>query len=167
MPRTVSTYPKLSLERKQLNSHNKYSEYLFTPGTMPSLPTSGDEKYSCHGLWEQVAQSYLTPCDPMDCTVHGILQARTLEWVGSLSLLPGDLSNPGIEPKSPALQVDSLPAEPQGKPKNTGVGSLSLLQQIFPTQESNWRNRTALQVDSLPTELIREAQDYLLIQYHC
>ena len=103
----------------------------------------------------------------MDCTVHGILQARTLEWVGSLSLLPGDLSNPGIEPKSPALQVDSLPAEPQGKPKNTGVGSLSLLQQIFPTQESNWRNRTALQVDSLPTELIREAQDYLLIQYHC
>ena len=31
----------------------------------------------------------------------------------------------------------SLPAEPQGKPKNTGVGSLSLLQQIFPTQELN------------------------------
>ena len=35
------------------------------------------------------------------------------------------------------LQVDSLPSEPQGKPKNTGVGSLSLLQRIFPTQESN------------------------------
>ena len=35
------------------------------------------------------------------------------------------------------MQVDSLPAEPPGKPKNTGVGSLSLLQQIFPTQESN------------------------------
>ena len=33
--------------------------------------------------------------------------------------------------------MDSLPAEPQGKPKNTGVGSLSLLQQIFPTQELN------------------------------
>ena len=45
--------------------------------------------------------------------------------------------NPGIEPKSPALQVDSLPAEPQGKPKNTGVGSLSLLQGIFLTRESN------------------------------
>ena len=45
-------------------------------------------------------------------------------------------SNPGIEPRSPALQADSLPAEPQGKPKITGVGSLSLLQQIFPTQES-------------------------------
>ena len=50
---------------------------------------------------------------------------------------PGDLPNPGIEPRSPALQVDSLPAEPQGKPKNTGVGSLSLLQWVFPTQESN------------------------------
>ena len=55
--------------------------------------------------------------------------------VGSLSLLQ-DLPNPGIEPRSPALQVDSLPAEPQGKPKNTGVGSLSLLQWIFLTQ--NW-----------------------------
>ena len=38
---------------------------------------------------------------------------------------------------SPALQADSLPAEPQGKSKNTGVGSLSLLQQIFPTQQLN------------------------------
>ena len=51
---------------------------------------------------------------------------------------PGDLYNPGIETRSPALQVDSLPAEPQGKPKNTRVGSLSLLQQTFPTKESNW-----------------------------
>ena len=51
---------------------------------------------------------------------------------------PGDLPNPGIEPRFPALQADSLPAEPQGKPKNTGEGSLSLLQGIFPTQELNW-----------------------------
>ena len=43
--------------------------------------------------------------------------------------------NPRIEPRSPTLQADSSPAEPQGKPKNTGVGSLSLLQRIFPTQE--------------------------------
>ena len=50
---------------------------------------------------------------------------------------PGDLPNPGIKPRSPALQADSLPAEPQGKPKNTGVGSLSLLQGIFLTEESN------------------------------
>ena len=57
--------------------------------------------------------------------------------VGSLSLLPGGLPNPGIKPRSPAWQADSFPAEPQGKPKNTGVGSLSLLQRIFPTQRSN------------------------------
>ena len=73
---------------------------------------------------------------PTDYTVHGILQARILEWVTFPS--PEDLPNPGIEPRSPALEADSLPAEPQGKPKNTGVGSLSLLQRIFPTQESNW-----------------------------
>ena len=45
--------------------------------------------------------------------------------------------NPGIEPSSPTLQVDSLPAEPQGKPKNNGMDSLSLLQWIFPIQELN------------------------------
>ena len=45
--------------------------------------------------------------------------------------------DPGIELLSPALQADSLPAEPRGKPKSTGVGGLSLLQQIFPTQELN------------------------------
>ena len=48
----------------------------------------------------------------MDYTVHGFLQAIILEWVAS----PGDLPNPGIEPRSPALQADSLPAEPPGKP---------------------------------------------------
>jgi len=53
----------------------------------------------------------------MDYTVHGILQARIL-GVGSHSLLQaGDLSNPGTEPRSPALQVGSLPSEPPGKPK--------------------------------------------------
>ena len=55
--------------------------------------------------------------------------------VGSLSLLQGIFPNPRIEPRSPTLWVDSLPAEPQGKPKNTGVCSLSLLQGIFLTQE--------------------------------
>ena len=53
--------------------------------------------------------------------------------VGSLSLLQ-ESSQPRIKPSS-ALQTDSLPAEPQGKPKNTRVGSLSLLQRIFQTQE--------------------------------
>ena len=68
-------------------------------------------------------------------TVHGVLQARILEWV--ISPFARDLPNPGIKPTSPILQVDSLSAEPQWKPKNTGMGSLSLLQWIFLTQESN------------------------------
>ena len=51
---------------------------------------------------------------------------------------PADPPNPGIKLSSPALQDNSLPAEPWGKCKNTGVGSPSLLQMIFPTQESNW-----------------------------
>ena len=58
--------------------------------------------------------------------------------VGSRSFLQGNLSNPGIEPRSPALQADSLPAKPPGNTQNTGVGSISLLQGMFPTQESNW-----------------------------
>ena len=58
-------------------------------------------------------------------------------WSGYPVPSPVDLPDPGIEPGSSELQADSLPAEPRGKPKNTGVGSLSLLQQIFPTQESN------------------------------
>ena len=49
----------------------------------------------------------------------------------------GDLPNPGIEPRCPTMQADSLPSEPPGKPMNTGLGSLCLLQGIFLTQESN------------------------------
>ena len=57
--------------------------------------------------------NYSTLCNPMDYIGHGILQARILEWVTFPS--PGDLSNPGTEPRSPALQVDSLSAEPPVK----------------------------------------------------
>ena len=65
-----------------------------------------------------------------------VLQARILEWIG-YSLLQGIFPNPGIEPRSATLQADSLPPEPAGKPQNPGLGSLSLLQGIFPTQEPN------------------------------
>ena len=83
----------------------------------------------------RVAQLCPTLCDPVDYTVHGILQARILEWVAFP--FSRDLPNLGIKLGSPTLQADSLPAEPQGKLKSTGVGSISLLQQIFLTQESN------------------------------
>ena len=63
----------------------------------------------------KVTQSSLTLCDPMDYTVHRILQARILEWVVYLS--PADPPDPGIELGSTALQADSLPTEPSGKPR--------------------------------------------------
>ena len=63
--------------------------------------------------------------------------SRQEYWSGSPCLSPEDLPNPGIEPRSPSLQADSLPAESPGKPKNTGMSSLSLFQWIFPTQESH------------------------------
>ena len=54
-------------------------------------------------------------CSPPGSSVHGISQARILEWVAiSFSR---DLPNPGIEPSSPTLQADSLPTEPSGKPR--------------------------------------------------
>ena len=63
-------------------------------------------------------QLFPTLCDPIHCnspgsSVHGILQARTLEWVAFPP--PGDLPHPGTEPESPALQVDSLLSELPGK----------------------------------------------------
>ena len=79
----------------------------------------------------KIAQSCLTLCDPMDYTVHAIPQARILEWVA----LP--FSRGSCKPRSPTLQVDPLAPEPPEKPKNTGVGNLSLLQRVFPTQELN------------------------------
>ena len=65
------------------------------------------------------AQLCLTLYDPMDCnppgsSVHGIFLARILEWAATSS--PGDLPDPGIEPVSLALQANSLPLEPSGKP---------------------------------------------------
>ena len=66
-----------------------------------------------------VAQSFLTLGDPMDhslpgSSVHGILQARILEWLPFP--FPGDLPDSGVESESLALQADSLPSEPPGKP---------------------------------------------------
>ena len=62
-----------------------------------------------------VVSDSLWPCDCSlpGSSVHGILQARILEWVAILSL--GDPPDPGIQPRSPALQADSLPSEPPGK----------------------------------------------------
>ena len=81
----------------------------------------------------KVVQSCLTLCDPMDCSlpgssVHVIFQARVLGChfpLQGIFLIQG--WNPG----------DSLPSEPPGKSKNTGMGCHALLQGIFQTQGSN------------------------------
>ena len=83
----------------------------------------------------KIAQLCLTLCSPIKShSPWNSLGQNT--GVGSPPHVQGIF--PGIKPRSPALQADSSPTEPQGKPKNTGVHSLSLLQWIFPTQESNW-----------------------------
>ena len=83
-----------------------------------------------------VAQLCLTLCEPSRLLCLWRF-SRQEYWNGLPCPPPGDLPTLGIEARSPTLQADSLPSESSRKPKNTGVGSLSLLQGIFPTQESN------------------------------
>ena len=80
---------------------------------------------------ESESRSVMTPW-----TIQSMEFSRPEYWCGWSFLSPGDLPNPGIEPRSPALQTYSLPAEPPGKPKNTGVGSLSLYNR--PSRPRNW-----------------------------
>ena len=83
----------------------------------------------------KVAQSRLTLRDFMGYTVHAVLQARILERV-AFPFSSGS-SQPRDQTQVSHIAGGSLPAEPQGKPKNTEVGSLSLLQWIFLTQKLN------------------------------
>ena len=86
----------------------------------------------------------------MDYTVHGILQARILEWVAF------PFSREFSHPRSPILQADSLPAEPQRKPKNTGMGSLSL--SSGSSQPRNWTGVSLIADEFFTNWAIREAQ---------
>ena len=82
------------------------------------------------GVWRATVQSLMSCpilCDPMDCYVA--LQASLLmkfprqEYQSGLPFpSPGDLPNPGIEPRSPTWQADSLPSEPPGKPQKFKMG---------------------------------------------
>ena len=100
---------------------------FFVPWSLAPDKLEGPMEFS--RLWKEtkkeseVAQLCPTLCDPMDCSlpgssVHGILQARILEFPFPS---PEDLPNPGIEPGSPALQADSLPSEPPGKPNHSHI----------------------------------------------
>ena len=120
----------------------------------------GATLFHCHSPWwctvldpceVKVIQSCPTLCNLMDYTVHGILQTRILEWV-AFPFSRGS-SQPRDWTQISLFAGNSLPAEPQERPKDTGRDSLSLLQWIFPTQESNQGLLHCRQIDSLPTEL--------------
>ena len=89
-----------------------------------------------------VAQSCPTLCDSMDCSPAKLLCpwgfSRQEYWSGLSCPPPGNLLDPGIVSRPPTLWAGSIPSEPLRKPKHTGVGSLSLIQENFLTQESNW-----------------------------
>ena len=69
--------------------------------------------------WNEVAQSCLTLCNPVDCSlpgssVHGILQARIVEWI-AISFSRGS-SRPRDRTRVSTLEADALTSEPPGKP---------------------------------------------------
>ena len=98
--------------------------------------------YACAVLTHSVMSDFATPwaVDHQVPLSIGILHARIPEWVAMPSSHGGshalDLPNPGVEPRSSSLQVDSLPDAPQGKPKNTGVVTYPFSRGSF--QPSNW-----------------------------
>ena len=134
-----------SVESDSLQPHGLYS-----PWNSPGQNTGVGSLSHLQGIFPiQRLNPGLQDCKQILYQLNHKGNPRILEWVKPIPA-PEDLPSPGIEPGSSVLQVDSLPAEPPGKPKNTGVGSLSLLQWIFPTQELNCG--PALQADSLPAE---------------
>ena len=105
--------------------------FSWTPGGILCLVTE-------YWILCLVTQFCPTLCHPMDYCLPGSFVHGQEYWSGLPCPPSGDLPNPEIKPRSPSLQADSLPTEPPGKPKNTGVGSHSRRQGFYPTQESNW-----------------------------
>ena len=100
----------------------------------------------------KVTQSYLTLCRLYPWTIWSMEFSRPKYWSGWLFISPRDLPNPGIEPRSPTLQADPFLDEPPEKPKNTGVGGLSLLLGNLPYSGIKLGGPT-LPADSSPAEL--------------
>ena len=89
--------------------------------------------------------------------------SRQEDWSGLPCPPPGDLPNPRIKPRSPALQEDSLPSEPPGKPKNSGMGRLARNGTGVPGIELE---SPALHADSLPGELTEKPFSSVLSANH-
>ena len=104
------------------------------PGCSPSMFVAHP---SMRVLSSSVMSDSVTPWAVPHQALLSVELSRQEYWSGLPFPPPGDLPNSGIEPRSLALQANSLPSEPPGKSMNTGVGSLSLLWGIFLTQELN------------------------------
>ena len=75
--------------------------------------------------------------------------SRPEYWSGELFPSPGDLPNLGVEPRSPVLQADSLPAEPQDPASSPGSGRSAGEEIDYPLQYS-WASLVAQLVNNLP-----------------
>ena len=84
----------------------------------------------------KATQSCPTLWDPW--TIHSPWNSPSQNTGGSTFPISRRSSQPRDRTQVSCTAGGLFPSEPQGKPKNTGVGSLSLHQKIFPTQESNW-----------------------------
>ena len=115
------------LESTQTDVH--WVDDAIQPSHPPSSPSSPEYKV-------QVAQLCLTLCDASDYTVHGILQARIMEWVAFSFSRGSSKLRAWTQVSCTAGGFFTYWAK--GKPKNARMGSLYHLQRIFPTQESNW-----------------------------
>ena len=137
-PGIKPTPPAMAAESLPLN-HQQSPPYLKrtgqvdprpgTTGTGPLRPSQEENHGNLTAASCLVAQSCPTLCDPMDCsppdsTVHGILEARILEWV-AISCSRGS-SDPGTEPRSPALAGGFFTTMPPGKPTAAPSPSSSL-----------------------------------------
>ena len=118
-----------------------------------------------------VVKSRLTLCDPMDCSppvssVHGILQARILEWVAIP--FPRNLPDPGIEPTSPALQADSSPLNHREALSNILKGHKGMIcrrgkQRFLPVGE----RKAYLMIHSLKRKNCLKAEKITSAHYLC
>ena len=97
--------------------------YMYTRVHLSTYTNVYTQMLCCAVLRCLVVSDSLWPheCSPPGSSVHGIVQSGILEWVAMPSCRGS--SQPRDRPRFPALQVDSLPSEPPGKPKNTGVGT--------------------------------------------
>ena len=111
--------------QQDLNNSEKMLQHVYQSIIVPAK----------HCVCVLVAQLCSTLCDPMDCSppgfsIHWILQARTLDC-GLPFPFSGDLSDPGIEPRSPTLQADSLRFEPPGKPAQQNITYCGIQKRYF------------------------------------